>query len=409
MSFFNHYRGLKKELYVYFFVRLIVAMGSFVSSMFVLLMSTKLHYDETSIALIMSLTTLLYIPAGVIGGRLADRYSRKKIILITEFTIVALYWIAAILPISDLTVILIFLSYFLNSISGPASSTFITDFSTSSQRDKAFSIGYLGFNLGYILAPLIGGVLFTEHFNWSLFFNGAAILISSLLILFFMHEKNSYRDHTPLEVNEYESNDNQKTLMQMLGERKVLLAIIFASYLTGLVYNVVGFIAPLQLSALFGEEAGAIWYGSLISFNALGVIILTPITIYFYRHMKPLMKMIFALLLLIISMAVFAFSGWLPLFFLAMFFYTSGEVFNTLGYMPYVTQRIPASHRGRVFGTISILATLLASLSSLFVGYLVDVFGYQVAWTAYIGIGMIGLIIYVVSAPLDRTRFPNIK
>lgn len=409
MSIFSHYKGLKRELYIFFLVRFVVAFGSLVSAMFVLLMSEKLHYSSSFISSLLAITTMLYLPAGIIGGKLADRFSRKSIILIFEGSVAVLYWIAALIPIGDITVGIIFLSYFLNSLAGPASSTLITDFSDASQRDRAFSMGYLGFNLGYILAPTIGGLLFKDNFSWSLMINGTAIFISALLILFFIHEKNSYRyqSRSSTLTNEYEGDEHQANVVTVLAKRKVVLLVILGSYLTGLVYNVVGFIAPLQLSHLYGEQ-GSVWYGALVSFNAFSVIVLTPLFVYFFKHLKDLRKMTIAISLLIMSMIVFGFSSWLPLFFTAMFFYTAGEVSNTLGYMPYVTKRIPASHRGRIFGTISILATIMSALSSLLVGYVVDHYGYSLAWVVYVVIGLIAVIIYLLAYPLDRKKFTNL-
>ncbi len=410
MNFITQYYGLKRELYIIFIIRFFVALGSLVSPMFVLLMSTKLGYDMTTISYVFALSTSLSLPASIIGGWIADRYSRKNIIIIFELVNVALFSIAAFLPLSHFTVIAVMAAGFFSNIQGPASTALTTDFSRPHERDRAFSMGYLGFNLGFIFAPTIAGLLFRSNLWLNFALNAAAIFLSAIIIYLFIDEKKSFRFQPHDEqqkINEYEASSDSDNTLRVMSTRLIVFMVIGASYVTGLLYSVVGFITPLQLESQFAEQ-GSLYYGMLTSFNAIIVIAVTPFMTILIRKFKDLTKLFIALALLMGAMLMFGTSNLLFLYFVAMLLYTLGEIFNTIGYLPYITKRIPASHRGRIFGLVGIIGTVVAVLSNLLVGFAVQNYGYPIAWSIYFGIGIIGLVLYWIAMPIDKRKFKNL-
>lgn len=410
MNIITQYYGLKRELYVIFLTRLIVALGALVSPMFVLLLSVKLGYTPTTISYIFAASTAVSIPASLIGGRLADRYSRKQIIIGFELTVVGLYVVAALLPLGFLTVICVMLAGFFSSIQYPATTALTADFSRPQERMRAFSLGYLGFNLGFIIAPTVAGFLFQDYLSLIFAFNAFAIFLSVIIIYFFIHERNSYRYHptdSREEVNEYETEQQHESVVSILSHRRIVLLVILGSYLTGLVYSVVGFLAPLQLEARLADQ-GSVYYGVLTSVNAATVIVVTPLISLLVKKMTDLRKMMLALSLMVSSLLLFGFSSWVGFYFIAMIVYTLGEVFNTLGYMPYLTKRIPASHRGRIMGLVGVISTILAVVSNLLVGWVLEHYGFVTSWVLYVIIGSIGFICYLLAEPRDRQQFRSL-
>ena len=74
----DQYYGLPHQIYLLFIARTITAMGAFVFPFLTMFLSSRLHYDETQIAsylLLMAFATILGAP---LGGKLADRFSRKR-------------------------------------------------------------------------------------------------------------------------------------------------------------------------------------------------------------------------------------------------------------------------------------------------------------------------------------------
>ena len=160
MKLINQYKGLRKELYYLFIGRVITAMGSFVMPMLILILKRKLGFSPSEITIILTVFAAISLPATIIGGKLTDFIGRKKIIIIFDLITVAMFIISGLIPISFTTVILIMLGAFFAQIEAPAYDALIADFSLPKDREKAYSLGYLGWNLGFVLGPTLGGFLF---------------------------------------------------------------------------------------------------------------------------------------------------------------------------------------------------------------------------------------------------------
>ena len=145
------YGGLKREIYVLFIGKLVTAMGSFVWPMLTFFLTTKLGLSDGMSTLMIATASVLSFPAALLGGKLADRFSRRSIIILFDCITVSLYLLAAVLPLTIGTAIILFLAGLFQTIESPAYDALNSDFSTTQQREKAYSLSYLGFNLGFIV------------------------------------------------------------------------------------------------------------------------------------------------------------------------------------------------------------------------------------------------------------------
>ena len=78
------YYGLPKEVYVIFFSRIINAMGLFVHPLLTFLLTAKIGLTSTQAGTIVAISGLIFVPAGLLGGKLADIIGRKRIIVIFD-------------------------------------------------------------------------------------------------------------------------------------------------------------------------------------------------------------------------------------------------------------------------------------------------------------------------------------
>ena len=83
-SIYEQYKGLSRAAYVIFFARIVTSMGAFIWPLLTLILSRKMGYSVSTIAMLSVGIGLLFIPANIIGGKLADRYDRKTIIIIFD-------------------------------------------------------------------------------------------------------------------------------------------------------------------------------------------------------------------------------------------------------------------------------------------------------------------------------------
>jgi len=409
----TQYGGLKKEIYILFIGKLVTAMGSFVWPMLTFLMTTKLGLSDGASTLFIATASALSFPAALLGGKLADKFSRKSIIILFDCLSVSLYILAAILPLTIGTAVILFLASLLQTIESPAYDALNADYSTSQQREKAYSLSYLGFNLGYIVGASVAGILFEKYIRLAFLINGLADFTSTILIIFFVHKKNAISEDTEaLEQNysEYELPvDDKLPVVKILKQRPVLIGMLLIGCFASMPSNLVGVLLPLQLKEVLGE-AGATLYGYLNSLNGFVVIVFTPILTVFLKRFTEIPKATMGLLLFVGGIALFSVSTAAAVLFVGMFVFTLGEVVTVLGTNPYTSRRIPASHRGRVGGISSVVHSIFNSLTQYLISFMLIATksNYALLWTVFIVCGLVASGVYACLYVPDKKTFPKL-
>ena len=409
----TQYGGLKREIYILFVGTLVTAMGSFVWPMLTFLLTTKLGLSDGISTLLIATASILSFPAALLGGKLADKFSRKSIIILFDCLSVSLYILAAILPLNLGSAALLFLAGLLQTIESPAFDALIADYSTTKQREKAYSLSYLGFNLGYIVGASVGGMLFQKFIRLAFLINGLADFTSTLLIIFFVHKKNAItEDSASLEesYSEYEQPVDEKTpVLTVLRQRAVLIGMLIVGCFASMPSNLVGILLPLQLKNTL-LEAGATLYGYLNSLNGFVVILFTPILTVLLKKLTEIPKTIVGLLLFVAGITLFSMGNNTGILFLGMFVFTLGEVITVLGHNPYNSRRVPASHRGRVGGISSVVRSIFSSLTQYLISFMLILTesNYQMLWLIFVGVGLLAAMAYCFLYLPDRRTFPKL-
>ncbi|MBQ2310994.1 MAG: MFS transporter, partial [Firmicutes bacterium] len=182
LTFLSQYKGLRKEIYVLFFGRVVTNLGAMVWPMLTMIMSQKLGMDASTIAVVMVLAGIVMVPANVFGGKLADRFNKKKIIVYFDILSIICYITCGLVPLSYITIGLFFIAGIGQNLEGPSYNALLADLSTTADREKAYSLMYLGGNLGLVLSPTIAGLLFKNYLWLSFIISGVAIGCSTVLI-----------------------------------------------------------------------------------------------------------------------------------------------------------------------------------------------------------------------------------
>jgi len=407
---FKQFGGLPKENYVLFIGKLVTSMGAFVWPMLTFFMTTKLGYSDTKAALILSIETLVSFPFCLLGGYLADKYDKKSIIIIFDLIGVSCYFISSIVPFSFWTIAIIFMGAVSQSLESPAYDALIADFSSSEQREKACSLNYLGFNLGFVLGAAFSGILFVSHTRLCFVLNGVSILISTILIFFFIHSSNKISDDNKEEISHsiYEDPvDNSINAFKILWDRKTPLFMIFIFVIAWSSSTVNSILLPLKLKSLFNEY-GATTYGYLSSLNGLTVILFTPLYSLIMDKVDEMPKTSLGMALYISGMIMFSLSNNTKLYYLAMFIFTLGEISLVVGASPYMSRRIPLTHRGRVSGASSVIQTILASLFQYLISILLTITNsnYSFIYTIFIIISSFFALLCILLYKKDKEIFP---
>ena len=406
MTLLNQYRGLRREIYVLFFGRIVTNLGSMVWPVLTMILSRKLGFSAAEISYIVVGSSLAMLPATLVGGKLADRFNKKWMIVLCDSVSILCFLISAAIPLGIGTIVLFLVAGVFQSIEYPSYDALFADLSTTKDRERAYSLMYLGGNLGLVLSPTIAGLLFKDYLWLSFLISGVSIACSTFLIAFLI------KDITPVEDTGEEAAYQEKKegagVFTILRENPLLLLYLLCGTFYAAAYGQYNFIMPLDMTAVHGDN-GAVIFGTVSSLNCITVVIFTPIITKLFAKMRDTGKMIVGRVLVFGGYLVFLLLlGFIPSYYLAMLIFTWGEIFSTVAEGPYVSTRIPASHRGRINGLMSVAYGTVTGVIDVTVGRLYDRAGSTWTWTLILAVTLISAAAAMLLKALDKKAYPKL-
>ena len=404
LQFFDMYKGLRREMYILFYGRIVTNMGSLIWPMLTLILTVKMGMSASQAALFGLVMSLVQMPFSLVGGKLADRFNKRNLIIVCDLVTVACYIACAFLEMNMTTVLLFCTGGIFATLEGPSYDALVADLTTSADRERAYSLNYLGSNLGLVLAPTLGGLLFENHLDLAFLITGVSTLSSTVLIFLFVKDITRVKEDVKGGY-EKDAKDGQSAL-SVIFQRPVLILFLICSALASFVYSQFGFLMPINMSRIFGDQ-GAVLYGTMTSLNCAVVVLGTPLITKWFPRLKETDKIVTGEILIVASLAMFIFIGRATaLYYAAMFLFTVGEIFTTLGKQPYITRRIPATHRGRVSSISGIFINGFQMISQLLVGKLADLWQLPLVWTFVVGVGVGSVALHFVLRATDHRTYP---
>ena len=162
------------------------------------------------------------------------------------------------------------------------------------------------------------------------------------------------------------------------------------------------------MAAVHGD-AGAVIFGTVSSLNCIVVVIFTPIITSIFAKMRDTGKMITGRVLVFAGYMVFLrFLGFIPGYYLAMLVFTWGEIFDVLSSGPYISTRVPASHRGRINGLASVVSTIVTGGIDVTVGQVYDHAGSRWTWGLILAVTLTSIVTAIILKSRDRKVYPKL-
>lgn len=372
------YKNLPKEIWVIFFSRMINALGMFIFPLFTLILNQKIGLDRAETGFWIMIIGLVFVPSNMIGGKIADHFGRKKPIVIFETLGALLYIVCGFMSPGIDQVYVIIAACFFFGLAEPANNAIMADLTNPENRAGAFSLSYMGFNLGFAIGPVLGGLLFEKDlYHWIFWGDAATLLVSILLIALMIPE--TFGSHTEvIDEDRVMEQAVEGSTLKILMERPILFwfALILLAY--NFAYAQWSYLLPLHTANDFID--GAYFYGLLASLNGLVVIIFTPVVTKLLENKSDLNKNFLGGLLYLIGFGSFAFVEGKVLFALACFVFTIGEIVVTISFMPFLADRTPASHRGRINAVMPLIMGIGRSAGPLLMGMIIQQSSIESGW-----------------------------
>ncbi|MBQ9468066.1 MAG: MFS transporter [Clostridia bacterium] len=406
MKIINQYRGLRREIYILFIGRIVTNLGSMVWPVMTLILSQKLDFSAAEISYFFIGSGVIMLPASLVGGRLADRFNKKWLIVLCDSVSIVCYLICSVIPLGIATIVLFVFAGVFQNMEYPAYDALFADLSATKDRERAFSLEYLGGNLGLVLSPTIAGLLFQDFLWLSFLISGVCIAFSTVLIALLI------KDVTPVDDCDEEASYQEKKegvgVFRVLKENPLLLLYIFCSAFYFAAYGQYNYIMPLDMAAVHGDH-GAVIFGTVSSLNCISVVIFTPVMTKIFARMRDTGKILAGRIFVFAGYLIFLLLlGFIPGYYVAMLVFTWGEIFATVSEGPYVSTRVPASHRGRINGLMSVFGAFLAGGVDLTVGQLYDRAGSTPTWILILAVTLISALFAIILKARDRKAYPKL-
>lgn len=124
------------------------------------------------------------IPANLVGGKMADRFSKKMNIVYLDIVSVVCYIICGLIPLSGKSIVLMFIASTCQNMENPSYNSLTADITLTEDRERGYSLQYLMGNLGGVMASAVAGFMFRNYLWLAFLLSGIFIGISSVLFFY---------------------------------------------------------------------------------------------------------------------------------------------------------------------------------------------------------------------------------
>ncbi|NRY61759.1 MFS transporter [Clostridium beijerinckii] len=411
-DFINNYKGLPKEMYVICFATLINRLGDFVVPFLALYLTQKIGMTAAATGVIVTLSSVVGIPASILGGKISDMFGRKKIYTYAQSIAAVTLIPCAFTKSVSITIMCLLISTFFNGFVRPAFQSMIQDILSKEERQAGFSLNYLAINAGVAIGPIIAGFLFNNLLP--LLFLGDTLTSLIAVFLVWKNIKETYPVNSKLKVESKAETAEKGNTFQMLWKRPALSLFLVLYMVYNFIYAQHKFSLPITLNAQFNNESAKL-LGYIMSINAVTVLVLTIFIGFITKRNHQLTNMAFTGILYAIGFGMIGYIDNFNFFIISTIIWTLGEILSSISSGVYVANNSPSNYRARLNAIMNLGRFLGTALSTFFSGAYIQVYGYKTLWfliffiSIISGILMFVLKIFSVKSELDNYAESKIK
>jgi len=322
--------------------------------------------------------------AMICGGQLADQWGRRNTMLLSLTSSSVIIFLMTFIHETWMFMASIFLFSLFSDLFRPASSALLSDLCDVETRPFAFSLIYVAANLGFSVAPPVGGWLSSYSFQLLYYVDAATALLYALMIYLLVADP--FRD---IDTEERSLKRQWQAYQKIFADRAFLLLCV-ATCLTSGVYLQSMSTLPLYMREIGYSKAE---YGTLIAINGVQIVLLQiPLTKILGRF-RPLANVTVAALLIGIGFAILPCGVGVIWIVSSIIIWTFGEIVQAAFLQSVIAGMSPVNLRGRYMGFFGLSFAFSLALGAPMGGYVMDTFGASALW-------IVCLVCCVVSAAM---------
>jgi len=385
-----------RAFWIYNVVVFIDRLGGFMLyPFFALYLTKKFGIGMSTVGILFALFSVSGMIGGALGGALADRIGRKWAVvaslLLSSFSALGMGFAPTLAVFVAVSAIVGTLS----SIGGPAEEAVVADLLPPEKRPEGYGIIRIVFNIAVIIAPPIAGMLVTYSYL-TLFIVDAVISAIAAGIVFFALPETKPAPKTDAKP---------ETLSQTFaGYVKVVKDVPFLLFIGVTILMTLVYMNMNTTLGVFLRDyrrLQEIGYGTLLSINAIMVVVMQFWITHQLEKNKPMLMMALGCLLYAIGFTMYGFVTGFVFFVIAMVIITLGEMVVSPFIQSLVAGFAPEDMRGRYMAVSGLSWSIAYMVGPYFAGLLLDSSNPNILW--YVS-GLIGLLAAIGYLGLNRAR-----
>jgi MFS family permease len=378
------YRELPRPIWILFLIQVILRGGDFVFPFLTLFLTRKLGLGGAAAGFWIMANVASGLLGTQVAGKVSDHLGRRLVLATCILGTGLLTGCCGFLPPSMLIPLILVLAAFFQGSMKPIIAAILMDLCPQEERKEAFSLSYLGVNLGVAIGPMFAGFLFENHLPWVFFGNALALAVSFLLLLRLVPDARS--DDASLDTGSERAMEG--SALKAFLERPLLVAFCLITLFVSFAYGQTGFGLTLYTSEAFGAN-GAARFGFLMSFNAVVVLCSTAVLTRLTHRLSGPTTMGIGAWLYAAGFGMLAFRLNLALLTVSTLVWTLGEVLLAINSGAYLANHTPRNFRGRFQSIRELMSSVGRLLSPVVFGAIITGAGVRASWlvTALVAVG----------------------
>ncbi|GGU00871.1 MFS transporter [Streptomyces violascens] len=383
MLWVARFKELPLALRVLFLASFVNRAGMFVFPLLAVYLVRGKDLSPGEAGLLISIGSTGLLVGSLLSGPLCDLRGRRTALLSALILNAAGYLGLALLDGAPWTyAALLFVALVGMGMFSPASNTLVADLTTPEQRPFAYTISYVGNNLGMGVGPLLGGV--AAAYSYHVMFAGnilAGLLCAAMITLWVPRDR---RTKNPEDVNPLKKKGGSGPL----GHHHVLLLVLVSFFyvvpLIGLEYAL-----PLAVTTVLHDSAGLV--GAVYTINSVVVVSLGLLMEKHMRGYGTKTLLMVAGLLWTLGLCVIVFGFSLPALLLSTVVWTLGEIIVSVVVPTYVADHVDERRVGSFMALNGFVLGLARLVVPVGLGVLWSADGYRPVFVTLLLAPLIGM------------------
>jgi predicted MFS family arabinose efflux permease len=371
------YTGLPRTIWLLAFVNLVNRCGGMVVAFISLYLTEELHFSLPQAGYVLGCFGAGALAGAFFGGRLTDRMGYYPVqlwsLILNGLVLIGLLWVHDFWAMCAA----IFILSTVGDAFRPANAVAIARHSTADTRTRSISLMRMAFNMGWTLAPALGGLIaHTLGWSWLFWIDGLTCILAAGLLLWLIppqttDDKKTARAAQAAVVAEQSPYRDRQFLTFMV--LNLLGALVFMQ----MIWTV-----PVFFKQGYHWDEGRI--GAVLALNGLLVFLIEMPLIFRLEGRRTLLYFVrFGLLMYALAFICFflpAGNTWLPALSF-MVFISIGEIFVMPFSSNYVYGRaMSKGSSGQYMGVYGMSYSLANIIAPLLSTQIIAAWGYPTLW-----------------------------